>query len=162
LLMQLFLLLYTPIVLTPFYRENMMMASLMAGLAFSNASLGLLHSMAHSLGGALDLAHGECNAVLLEKVVGFNYDAAHEKYAELAKAMGVSENLISLKNSAPLVDCLASLRKELGITQRLSEMGVMVTDIPRLADYASKDLCLATNPRETTAEEIKKIYEESY
>ncbi len=55
------------------FRNNMMMADLMAGLAFSNASLGLVHAMAHSLGGALGLAHGECNAILLEEVVRYNY-----------------------------------------------------------------------------------------
>ena len=57
-----------------------MMGSLLAGIAFSNASLGLVHGMAHSLGGALDLAHGDCNSILLEHVVKFNYDAAEEKY----------------------------------------------------------------------------------
>jgi len=56
-------------------RSNMMMASLMAGLAFSNASLGLVHAMAHSLGGALGLPHGECNAILLEHVVRYNFSA---------------------------------------------------------------------------------------
>ncbi len=57
-------------------RENMLLASLQAGLAFSNASLGAVHAMAHSIGGYLDLAHGECNALLLEHVVRFNIEAA--------------------------------------------------------------------------------------
>ena len=76
------------------FRENMMMASLMAGLAFSNASLGLVHAMAHSLGGALGLPHGECNAILLEKVVMYNYKYSAEKYDQLAETMGQDMGVI--------------------------------------------------------------------
>lgn len=67
------------------YRNNMMMGSLLAGFAFSNASLGLVHSMAHSLGGSFDLAYGECNSLLLESVIDFNFDAAPEKYSDIAR-----------------------------------------------------------------------------
>ncbi|MGB5063803.1 MAG: iron-containing alcohol dehydrogenase, partial [Candidatus Competibacter sp.] len=69
-------------------RENMMLASLQAGLAFSNASLGATHALSHSLGGYLDLSHGESNALLLEHVVRFNYRAAEERYRRIARALG--------------------------------------------------------------------------
>ena len=145
------------------YRNNMMMASLMAGLAFSNASLGLVHAMAHSLGGALDLPHGECNAILLEKVVKFNYKKASKKYDQLAHIMGVEiNNPLSNGINLGIVEAIACLRKKLGINQRLSEMGVIPTDIPALASYASNDPCLATNPRKATQEEIEHIYREIY
>ncbi|MCK5311676.1 MAG: iron-containing alcohol dehydrogenase [Desulfobacteraceae bacterium] len=144
-------------------RDNMMMASLMAGLAFSNASLGLVHAMAHSLGGALDLPHGECNAILLEKVVNFNFLSSTQKYCQLADAMNVDINELDSSITASLItDRIASLRRQLGITQRLSDMGVSSSDIPRLADYAFKDPCLATNPRSATVNDIQKIYEEIY
>ena len=144
-------------------RNNMMMASLMAGLAFSNASLGLVHAMAHSLGGALDLAHGECNAMLLEKVVGYNYPAAAEKYDRLAAAMGVDIDRHETSRKAfVLADRIASLRKRLGITQRLADMGVSFSDITRLADFAAQDPCLATNPRTATVEDIEDIYRMIY
>ena len=70
------------------YRNNMMLGSLLAGLAFSNASLGLAHAMAHSLGGLLEQPHGMCNALLLSHVVGFNYPAVPERYDNIARAMG--------------------------------------------------------------------------
>jgi alcohol dehydrogenase class IV len=71
------------------YRNNMMVGSLLAGLAFSNASLGLVHAMAHSLGGLLDLPHGMCNSLLLHHVVDFNYQAAPDRYNRVGMAMGV-------------------------------------------------------------------------
>jgi alcohol dehydrogenase class IV len=146
-----------------FYRGNMMMASLMAGLSFSNASLGLVHAMAHSLGGALDLAHGECNAILLEKVVPFNYPAAQPKYDQLAQVMGVDiRKNDPTQTASALSDRIASLREEVGITHRLKDMGVSESDIPKLANYARKDPCLATNPRVAETKDIEKIYLEIY
>jgi alcohol dehydrogenase class IV len=149
--------------LTMTYRDNMMMASLMAGLAFSNASLGLVHAMAHSLGGALGLAHGECNAMLLEQVVRHNYAAASSKYDQLAEAMGLvlgQHDEASRANA--LADRVAALRRQLAINERLRDMGVALDDLPRLAGYAFNDPCLATNPRETTREDIVAVYRTIY
>src|SRR5208283_2588998 len=71
------------------YRTNMMLGSLEAGLAFSNASLGAVHAMSHSLGGLLDLPHGQCNAMLLDGVVDFNYGHAEQRYRDAAAALGI-------------------------------------------------------------------------
>mgnify|MGYP001270299011 CR=1 FL=1 len=145
------------------FRNNMMMASLMAGLAFSNASLGLVHAMAHSLGGLLDLAHGECNAILLEEVIRYNYPAAGEKYDRMAEALG-----LAVRNRDPdhratlLVDHVAALRKQLGIHQRLRDMGAVHADLAQLAGHACDDPCLATNPRGATADDIEKIFARVY
>ena len=145
------------------FRNNMMMASLMAGLAFSNASLGLVHAMAHSLGGALGLAHGECNALLLEEVVRYNYDESARKYDQIARVMGVDiDRCEQAERSNVIAGSVASLRKELGIVQRLEDMGVAFSDIPRLSEYAEKDPCLATNPRDAFSADIEKIYEMIY
>ena len=69
-------------------RTGMMLASTYAGLAFSNAILGAVHAMAHSLGGLLDLPHGLCNAILIDHVVDYNFDAAPDKYRQLGNALG--------------------------------------------------------------------------
>ncbi|WDP93144.1 MAG: iron-containing alcohol dehydrogenase [Desulfobacter sp.] len=141
------------------YRDKMMTASLMAGLAFSNASLGLVHAMAHSLGGALGLPHGECNALLLEQGVKYNYGAMPEKYNDLAEAMQLDIHRLGPdQRAAALSQCIAGLRKKLGITQRLSSLGVRQEDIPGLSEFAFKDPCLATNPREAGPEEIQQLY----
>ncbi len=74
-------------------RAKIMMASLEAGIAFSNAGLGVVHSMAHSLGGYLDLAHGECNSMLLNSAVDFNYsEDTKQRFNQIAKSLGVSKN----------------------------------------------------------------------
>lgn len=145
------------------FRDNMMMASLMAGLAFSNASLGMVHAMAHSLGGALGLAHGECNAILLEEVVRYNYPAAEDKYDRILKMMAMDTGTMKPgQKASTLVERIAALRKQLAITQRLGEMGVSYSDLSRLADYAFQDPCLATNPRPAEPADIERIYQQVY
>jgi len=145
------------------YRDKMMTASLMAGLAFSNASLGLVHSMAHSLGGAMGLAHGECNAILLEKVVSFNYSASPEKYDQLAKAMDLNiSDHDFLDRGGVISDYIANLRKQLNINQRLIDLGGKLSDLLQLSKFAFMDPCLATNPKETGTKDIENLYLQIY
>ncbi len=145
------------------YRDKMMTASLMAGLAFSNASLGLVHAMAHSLGGALGLPHGECNALLLEKVVRFNYSASPDKYDVLAKEMNLKpEQYKPSERGAIISKQIKGLGQSLNINQRLKDLGVRSDDIPRLSEFASLDPCLATNPRDPDRKQIEKLYLETY
>lgn len=141
------------------YRDKMMTASLMAGLAFSNASLGLVHAMAHSLGGGFDLPHGECNALLLEKIVKFNYPSAPDKYDKLAWAMGLDiEGQELSERVKTLSSHIASLRKSLNINITLKELGVEPSNVPQLARFAFDDPCIATNPREAKIEDIESLY----
>lgn len=145
------------------YRDKMMTASLMAGLAFSNASLGMVHAMAHSLGGKLGLPHGECNALLLEKVVLFNYLAAPAKYDQLAKAMQLDVNHYPIEDRGSAIsERIATLRKQLKINQKLIDLGVNFSDIPELSNFAFVDPCLATNPKATNPEDIEKVYLQIY
>jgi alcohol dehydrogenase class IV len=145
------------------FRDNMMMASLMSGLAFSNASLGMVHAMAHGLGGSLGLAHGKCNAILLENVVRYNYPAAEEKYDRVLKMLEIDiGHMTPEQKASTLVERIATLRKQLAINQRLGEMGVTHSDISRLAAYAFKDPCLATNPRHAEPADIEQIYQQVY
>jgi len=133
-------------------RSQMMLASLHAGLAFSNASLGAVHAMAHSLGGLLDLPHGECNALLLEHVVSFNYSAEPDRFNEIAEALKLDANKSSL------VEGLVDLRKSAGINKTLGKIGVQMGIIAELASKAINDPCMATNPRVVTQKDIEGIY----
>lgn len=136
---------------------QMMQASLLAGLAFSNASLGAVHAMAHSLGGLLDLPHGLCNAILLPHVVAYNYEAAPEAYGKLGIRIGL-EPCAAGKARRALVDALHALNERVGIRQTLGQLGVSPSDIPPLAEKAMRDPCLVTNPRHPDLREIESIY----
>lgn len=142
------------------YRNNMMMASLLAGMAFSNASLGLVHSMAHSLGGLLDLAHGVCNAILLEHVIDYNFESAQDKYTQIGQALNLDMKILNpWDRKAILLKRIAQLRMDAGINNTLGELGVGKKDLDQLALNAIKDPCLATNPRKPKIDDIKAIYE---
>lgn len=143
-------------------RENMMLASLQAGLAFSNASLGAVHAMAHSAGGFLDLPHGECNALLLEHVVRFNMAKAPERYRQVAEAMGIDTRGMDNKILSNCVtQDLAALRQRIGIKEGLGGRGVRSADIPVLAEHAVRDACLVTNPRRVEKADAQVIYGEA-
>ena len=137
-----------------------MLGSLLAGLAFSNASLGAVHAMAHSLGGFSDLPHGQCNALLLEHVVDFNFPACPNRYEAVGRILGVDPVERTLEDSKhSIVSAIRSLRESLGVTETLSDLGVSKKDIPESAIKAKRDPCLATNPRTLTVQDIEGIYE---
>lgn len=140
-------------------RENMSLASLQAGLAFSNASLGAVHALAHAVGGFLDLPHGECNALLLEHVVRFNFPAAPERYRRIAAEIGIdARGMTDQECSRRIVDALAALRVRVGIGGGLGERGVRAADVPELAVHALKDACIVTNPRRVALADAQTIY----
>ena len=134
-------------------RSSVMMASLLAGLAFSNASLGVVHAMAHSLGGWLDLPHGLCNAILLDPAVAYNFEYAKERYQSIAPHMGMKSSLTCKE----LVMCINTFKASLGLTQRLGVLGVNEQSIPHLASMALKDACMVTNPKIPTQNEVEEI-----
>lgn len=143
-------------------RENMLLGSLQAGLAFSNASLGAVHALAHALGGFLDLPHGECNALLLEHVVRFNIAKASDRYKQIGEAIGLEMTGITERQRARrITDALSHLRSRLGIVNSLAQRGVRSVDIPELAFHALNDACLVTNPRHAQIDDIKVIYGEA-
>jgi alcohol dehydrogenase class IV len=144
------------------WRYQTMLGSLFAGLAFSNASLGAVHAMAHSLGGISDLPHGECNALLLEHVMEFNYASCPNRYETIGRALGVeSEGMTRDEKKRCIIGAVAAMREQLGITLMLGDLGVRKSDLPELARTAIRDPCLATNPRKTTVKDIEQIYEKA-
>lgn len=138
---------------------QMMLGSLQAGLAFSNASLGAVHAMAHSLGGLLDLPHGECNSILLEHVTSSNYDAAEDRYAVIADAMGIkTSGRKSCQIKDDLLRHLSELRKSLAIPDFAFVDTFNDELLDKLSEGALLDPCMITNPKELTKEEVKQIY----
>jgi alcohol dehydrogenase class IV len=144
------------------YRNNMMLASLEAGLAFSNASLGATHAMAHSLSGLLGLTHGQCIAMLIDSVVDFNYCQAEQRYRDIATAMGIEVGGIPSGGIRKrLVVETRRLRETAGLGGTLSDCGVHRSEVPQLAELALNDPCVVTNPRRPCQRDIEVIYEES-
>ncbi len=144
------------------FRTPVMLGSLEAGLAFSNASLGAVHAMAHSLGGYLDLPHGECNTMLLRHVAAFNFESASERYEQVGLAMGLElRGLRTSQKQAAILAAIESLRAELGVTGTLASRGVKGSDVSTLAEQALCDACLVTNPRRPNRRDLEVIYEEA-
>lgn len=140
-------------------RSMTMLASLHAGLAFSNASLGAAHAMAHAVGGLHDLSHGLANALLLEHVVAYNYPAAADRYRDIERIMGPSSGD---GDTFTLPERLHEFRCSLGIRGTLGEIGAAPAEIPLLAGRAMADPCMVTNPRRPTEDEIAEVYEAAF
>ena len=142
------------------HQGSMMLASLEAGLAFSNAILGAVHAMAHSLGGYFDLPHGECNAILLPRVVAFNYSACPERFDRIGQAMGIDMKTVPAEERVnKLVAVISTLREAVGIAATVGRFGVEKSDVPRLTDFALQDACMATNPKMMARCDVEAIYE---
>jgi len=141
-------------------RARMMLACLEAGLAFSNASLGMVHAMAHAVGGLLDAPHGECNAILLPHVIAFNFDEVPSRYAEIAKAMGLEvTGMAPAAVLSAMISAIESLNEAMGISTTLGRRGVSREVIPELAKNALNDPCIYTNPGRPQQQDIEAIYE---
>jgi alcohol dehydrogenase class IV len=142
--------------------EGMAVASLEAGIAFSNAILGAVHALAHPLGGLYDIHHGLANAILLPAVVRRNVKHAPRKFAKMANAMGLDTRNKSAEDAAQQVPQLIErLIKDLKLPNTLAQVGVIAADIPALARDAQRDLCMETNPHHYNVEEIESMYYEA-
>ena len=143
-------------------REQVMLGSMKAGLAFSNAILGAVHAMSHSLGGYLDLPHGLCNAMLLEHVIDFNYKEATERFKVVAETMGIdTRGMNTPQIQKALMTRVISLKHDVGLTQKLAQSGVNISDIPVLSEHALDDPCILTNPRKSNKRDVEAVYEEA-
>ena len=143
----------------PEARNGMAVAQYIAGMAFSNVGLSVVHGMAHPLGAIFDIPHGVANALLLPTIMEFNAPAALDKYVTIAKAMNVYKDGMSKEEAAQAaVDAVKSLAVRVGIPQHLSELGIKESDLPKLADSAIADVCTPGNPREVTRDIILDLY----
>lgn len=141
-------------------RKGMALGQYVAGMGFSNVGLGLVHSMAHPLGALYDTPHGVANAIILPVVMEYNAPATGDKYRDIAVAMGVEEakNMSVEEARKAAVNAVRQLAKDVGIPENLKDI-VKREDLDFLAKSAYADACRPGNPRETSVEEIKKLYE---
>lgn len=144
-------------------RGHIHVAATMAGMAFTQAGLGLCHAIAHSLGGVFHLPHGRLNAILLPAVITCNVHAAGGKYANLARSVGLggSADTLAVRN---LKNALVRLRRELKIPQTLAEAGVDPGEVryrsKEIVQAALEDPCCATNPLPVEGPMVCRILEE--
>ncbi|GAB7079266.1 alcohol dehydrogenase-like regulatory protein ErcA [Megalodesulfovibrio paquesii] len=141
-------------------RSEMLLASLQAGMAFSNAILGAVHAMAHSLGGYLDLPHGLCNALLLDHVIEYNFSGARERYRAVGNALGaaIAPDAPEAEAREQVVATVRQLKQAVGVTQSLADLGVTAEALDILAGKAAQDPCLLTNPTPATAQDLRRIF----
>ena len=140
-------------------REGMALGQYVAGMGFSNVGLGIVHSMAHSLGAVYDTPHGVANAILLPTVMAYNAPCTGEKYREIARAMGVEgvDSMSQEEYRKAAVDAVRKLSQDVGIPADLKEI-VKEEDIQFLSESAYADACRPGNPRDTSVEEIAELY----
>ena len=140
--------------------EQMLLASNMAGIAFSQTRLGNVHAMSHAVGGHYGVAHGVANAILLTRVMEFNKIACPERFADVADALGEHiEGLSHVEAADVAVEAVQSLASDVGIPGTLSEVGVAPEGISVLAEDAMKSGNIQINPRHTTLKDIIALYE---
>lgn len=145
----------------PDLRTSMMLASLHAGIAFSNTSLGITHAMAHSLAGYNDAMHGICNTGLLLNTTAFNFDAAADQYRNIMAAMELPVAHDLSTDRETLLTALRGLIHKINLCEDLSDFDLRKEDIKQLAIHASDDPCMLTNPRQATIAEIEELYEKT-
>ena len=144
-------------------RQKIHTAATMAGMAFTQAGLGLCHAMAHALGGMFHIPHGRLNAILLPAVIACNAHGAAEKYARLARGAGLggSADTIAVRN---LKNGLVRLRKELHLPQTLYEAGIQPQAVwnktKEIVEATLKDPCCKTNPILVEDFMVRRILEE--
>ncbi|MFB6466369.1 iron-containing alcohol dehydrogenase [Cytobacillus sp. Hz8] len=143
-------------------RSGMGWGSYIAGLCYSNAGLGIVHSMAHQLGGEYDLPHGVANAMLLPYVMEFNMDACPEKFADIARALGADTTSLSIEEAAKRsVEVVREISAKVGIPP-LCETAFRVEDVEKLAEQALNDACTGANKKAVTKEDLMAIYMKAY
>ena len=143
--------------------EKIGYAQYIAGMGFSNVGLGIVHSMAHSLGAYFDTPHGVANALLLPHVLKFNGQVCPELFRNMGNAFGLDmSNTTDEEAVQKVVDAVKDLSVKLHIPQTLKEIGIPKEMLPTLAEQALHDACTPGNPREVTKEDILALYNEAY
>ncbi|MCI7803705.1 MAG: lactaldehyde reductase [Oscillospiraceae bacterium] len=144
---------------TPEGREGMALGQYIAGMGFSNVGLGIVHSMAHPLGAVYDTPHGVANAIILPTVMEYNAEATGDKYKYIAAAMGVenTESMTVEEYRKAAVDAVKKLSQDVGIPADLKDI-VKKEDVHFLAESAYADACRPGNPKDTSVEDIEKLY----
>lgn len=144
-------------------KTNMAMASLQAGLAFSNAILGAVHAMSHAVGGKYNLLHGDVNSILLPYVMEYNLLANPKKFADIALFLGVdTRGLSTMEAGKKAIDYVKQLAADIGAPQRLADIGVERDELQKMSVVAFHDACMITNPRDVTVEDIEELFRKAW
>ncbi|MGQ9587810.1 MAG: iron-containing alcohol dehydrogenase [Thermoplasmata archaeon] len=144
-------------------RGNMLLASYMAGIAFSNSSCGIVHTLAEALGGFYRIPHGITNSLMLPSVMEFNSSARQEKFARIAELMGEDVRGLSVQAAAERsVAAVRRLSKDIRLPQTLREVGVRRKDIPALVASAYPWANISGNPREVAEGQLRDLYEKTF
>ncbi|MGQ9475321.1 MAG: iron-containing alcohol dehydrogenase [Actinomycetota bacterium] len=145
-------------------RGQQQIAATMAGVAFSNAQVGLVHAMAHSIGALSGVPHGMANSILLPYVMKYNMDECPDRYAFVAEAMGVKEKGMSDEEAADAaINAVWELTKRMGVPQKLRDVGVTEEVLPQAADMSLSDGSLVYNPKMIfEAEQVLEVYKEAF
>ncbi|WP_129599629.1 1-propanol dehydrogenase PduQ [Anaerophilus nitritogenes] len=149
-------------------REKMHFASCMAGIAFTNAGLGINHSLAHAFGGVFSLSHGKSNAILLPYVIAYNayYDQqCAQKYTEISRSLGLpSQN--TKEGVISLIEMIKIFNEKMMIPLKIQEVGIEYEDFKekqnQIVEYAMEDICTTTNPKIPTKEDLINILDKAY
>ena len=146
-------------------RDNMLIGSCMAGLAFTNSGLGVTHSMAHSLGGQFHIPHGLANAVLLPFVISFNSFDAGVKYREIAEMIGLPSATVE-EGTRNLINAVRDLNSAMHIPARVRELKVDEQEYHRgldaMAANALEDICTRSNPRLPSHDDLVLLFESAW
>jgi alcohol dehydrogenase class IV len=142
--------------------ENLAKASLHAGMAFSNSLLGIVHALAHPIGGLYDANHGSINAVLLPEVIKYDIPVVTEKLPELAWGLGHRTDGNAGTAAEVVLETLTAMLEATGAPRSLRSLGVLRKDLPELAQRALKDVCIVTSPRQADAADLLAILERAY
>ncbi|SHH97508.1 iron-containing alcohol dehydrogenase [Clostridium grantii] len=143
-------------------RSKMAYGQYMTGMAFSNCGLGIVHSMAHQLGGTYDLPHGVCNAILLPYIVEYNAATIGDKLKNIAIAMGENVEGLSIEEANKIaISAIKKLSEDVGIPSGLAELGVNEEKLSHMADLAMIDACTPGNPKNPTKEDMVSIYKKA-
>ncbi len=146
-------------------RSQMLVASTMAGVAFTNSGVGVVHALAHSVGAKFGTHHGIANCIFLPHGMLFNMDAVVARYAKLSRLVGTSTSSKDSVAASELVEAIEKLCNDIGLPRRLRDAGVpelKSADIEELAFLTGSDPAIMFNPKECSTEDIKGLYERAY
>lgn len=144
-------------------RQEMLVASMMAGTAFSLNGLGVCHAMAHQLSAFFNAPHGMANAMLLPTAMRFNLEAQTERFAHIAEALGIDTRGLSTAQAAEkAVEWVEKLAEEFEVPKYLDDIGATKDKIPALVERAMMDNPITTNPRPCSPEDVAKLYESCF
>ena len=143
--------------------EKVAYAQYIAGMGFSNVGLGIVHSLAHSLGAFFDTPHGIANSIMLPHVLRFNGKVCPELFRNMGHAFGLDlYNLSDDEVVEKVASAVESLSQRLGLPQRLRDVGIPEELLPTLAKQALEDICTSGNIRKVTVEDLTQIYRNAY